>query len=323
MQVSVKDIKETAKTALLAHGAVDWVAEEVAKAVARAEETGNIICGLYYLESYCTQLSSGRVKGDVTPEVSCPQPNRVVVDAKFGFAQPAFAKGLGQAVEAARAGGVATLAICHAHTCTSLGYFTETIASHGLIGIGFTNASAIVAPPSGRTPVLGTNPIAMTVPGRGAPVMHADFSTSSVALGKITMAKAAGTQIPLGWAVDKHGKPTTDPAAALGGAIVSAAEHKGWALGLLVETLAAGLTGSAGSTEVKGLKSPDGPPHNLGQFYILIDPKGAELEARFQAISDAMSQDPDARIPGANRRLYDPVEVDAALWDLVLKLANS
>jgi (2R)-3-sulfolactate dehydrogenase (NADP+) len=72
-----------------------------------------------------------------------------------------------------------------------------------------------------------------------------------VALGKITMAKAAGEKIPLGWAVDSDGNPTTDPEAALSGALVSAASYKGWALGLLVEFMAAGLTGSRGSREVK------------------------------------------------------------------------
>jgi len=231
MQVSIKDIRSRSEAALLAHGAAPWQAGEVAKAVARAEETGNIICGLYYLESYCKQLKSGRVNGTMEPIVNRPKPSSVIADAQLGFAQPAFARALPTAVQAAKDNGIATLAIAHSHTCTSLGYFTEQIAAMGLIGLGFTNASAIVAPPGGKTPVLGTNPIAITLPGNDAPAMHADFSTAAVALGKITMAKAAGEKIPLGWAVDEKGEPTTDPEAALKGALVSAADYKGWALG--------------------------------------------------------------------------------------------
>ncbi|HSG57404.1 MAG TPA: Ldh family oxidoreductase, partial [Paracoccaceae bacterium] len=295
----------------------------VARAVARAEALGNVICGLYYLESYCTQLASGRVNGTVDPVVSRPRPGAVLVDAKFGFAQPAFAAAKDAAITAARENGVATLAVAHAHTCTSLGYFTEQIAAAGLIGIGFTNASPVVAPPGGKKAVIGTNPIAMTVPGDGAPAMHFDFSTSAVALGKITMAKAAGEKIPLGWAVDSDGNPTTDPDAALKGALVSAGGYKGWGFGLMAELLAAGMTGSVNSLDVGGLKLPDGPPHGLGQFYILMDPGTyhADFADRFARVAEAVTAQEGARIPGANRQAMDVVDVPDALWELVLRLS--
>lgn len=331
MHVSISDIRAASEAALLAHGAGPFQAAEVARAVARAEETGNIICGLYYLESYCTQLTSGRVKGTVEPDVSRPRPGVVRADARFGFAQPAFTRALPLAVEAARGVGVATLAVAHAHTCTSLGYFTEQIAAHGLIALGFTNASAIVAAPGGKAPVLGTNPIAMTVPGAssegGAPLMHADFSTSAVALGKITMAKAAGEAIPPGWAVDAEGHPTTDPDAALKGALLSAAGPKGWAFGLLVEVMAAGLTGSVNSLDVKGLKLSEGKPHDLGQTYILIDPEAhagqGVLAERLARVATVVSHDGGTgRIPGAARRQLDPIDVPDALWASVEALAR-
>ncbi|MCU4653405.1 Ldh family oxidoreductase [Roseibacterium sp. SDUM158016] len=325
MLVGIAEIEETSRAALIAHGAGSWQAAEVARAIARAEETGNVICGLYYLESYCLQLVSGRVDGRAEPNVSHPRPCVVRADARLGFAQPAFSRALPEAVAAARAGGIASLAVCHSHTCTSLGFFTERIAAEGLIGMGMTNASAIVAGPGGRRPVLGTNPFAVTIPGDGAPALHADFSTSAVALGRITMAKAAGEPIPEGWAVDAEGRPTTDPEAALAGALLSAAGHKGWALGLMVEAFAAGLTGSVNSLDVKGLKSPDGPPHDLGQFYILIDPGAHDpaFGARFARVAEALDEDPGARIPGVPRRHLDPVEVPDALWALARNLAGA
>ena len=147
----------------------------------------------------------------------------------------------------------ASLSVAHSHTCTSLGYFTSQFATAGLLAIGFTNASAIVAPPGGNKKVIGTNPVAMSVPdGQGGLSVHFDFSTSAVALGKITMAKAAGEKIPLGWAVDSEGIPTTDPESALLGSLVSAGDYKGWGHGVLVEILAAGITGSVNSMDVKG-----------------------------------------------------------------------
>ena len=322
-QISLAEIEATTKTALLAHGAAEGPAAAVAHAVAQAEAYGNRICGLYYVESYCQQLRSGRVKGDVAADVSTPRPGTVKVDAKFGFAQPAFAAGLPAALDAARTNGTATLAVGHAHTCTSLGYFTEQIARAGMIGIGFTNASPIVAAPGGKTRVIGTNPIAFSVPdGSGGLAMQFDQSTTTVALGKITMAKAAGEKIPEGWAVDADGKPTTDPEAALGGSLVSMGGYKGWGFGLMAEILAAGMTGGVLSKDVKPLKAPEGAPHDLGQFYLLIDPgTSPEFGARLSALAEAASADEGARMPGQGRAPSDPVDVPEAVWELMQRLS--
>ena len=323
-EISLDEIETTTRAALERHGAAPWIAAEVAKAVRKAEAVGNRICGLYYLESYCVQLRSGRVNGDVEPSVATPRPGVVTVDAKFGFAQPAFARAMPAAVEAARECGVASLAIGHAHTCTSLGYFTEQIARAGLIGFGLTNASPIVAPPGGKTRVIGTNPIAFSVPdGAGGVAMQFDQSTTTVALGKITMAKAAGESIPEGWAVDADGKPTTDPAAALGGSLVSMGGYKGWGFGLMAELLAAGMTGGVVSRDVKPLKAPDGPPHDLGQYYLLMDPGASPaFFERLAQVAEGVALDEGARMPGQGKAEMDPVPLEDAVWAQTLALAG-
>ena len=323
-KVTLDEIEATTKAALEAHGAASWIAAEVALAVRKAEAVGNRICGLYYLESYCTQLKTGRVKGDVEPVVTRARPGVVSVDAKYGFAQPAFARGLPQAVEAAKECGTASLAVGHAHTCTSLGFFTEQIARAGLIGLGLTNASPIVAPPGGKTRVIGTNPIAFSVPdGQGGIAMQFDQSTTTVALGKITMAKAAGQSIPEGWAVDAQGNPTTDPEAALGGSLVSMGGYKGWGFGLMAEILAAGLTGGVVSRDVKPLKAPEGLPHDLGQYYLLIDPSASgDFPARLAQIQEGVSLDEGARMPGQGKVEADPVELEDAVWAQARSLAG-
>lgn len=320
---SLDQIEALTHQALVAYGAVPFVAAEVARAVRVAEGYGNKICGLYYVESYCLQLETGRVNGAADPVVKMPRPGAIHVDAGYGFAQPAFTQGLVPALDAARRLGTATLAVGHAHTCTSLGYFTEQIAAEGLIGIGFTNASPIVAAPGGRTRVIGTNPIAFTVPdGKGGVAMHLDQSTTTVALGKITMAKAMGQDIPLGWALDAAGEPTTNPEAALQGSLVSMGGYKGWGLGLMAEVLAAGMTGSVLSHDVKPLKSPQGKPHDLGQFYILIDPGASDaFTARLSALAGYATVDEGVRIPGQSRQMADEVEVSPQVWARLEALA--
>jgi len=326
ISVALTDIETCSHRALTAHGAADWVAAEMARAIVKAEATGNIICGLYYLESYCKQLISGRVDGTVEPEVFKPKLASVAVNAKFGFAQAAFKRGLPTALEAAKQAGTCAYSICHAHTCTSLGYFTEQIAEAGFIGIGFTSASAVVSPPGGNKAVLGTNPIAMSVPAQqGGVAFQFDQSTSAVALGKITMAKAAGETIPLGWAVDEKGDPTTDPNAALQGSLVSTGGYKGYGFGLMAEVLAAAVTGSVNSLDVAGLKLPEGKPHDLGQFYFILDPtavSGDAFWARLTRLTDAVDGQEGARLPGTRAAATDSVSIDSAVWELTQSLAS-
>ena len=263
------------------------------------------------------------MRGDVIPAVSQPKPGVVHVDAKFGFAQPAFAAGLPAALAAAKQNGVVSLGIGHAHTCTSLSYFTQQIAEHGMIGLGFANASPIVAPPGGKARTIGTNPIAFSVPdGRGGVALQFDQSTTVVALGKITMAKAAGEKIPLGWALDSEGRPTTDPDAALAGSLVSIGGYKGWGFGVMGELLAAGMAGGILSRDVKPLKAADGAPHDLGQYYILIDPgQGHAFSERLEALAEIVAQEPGTRLPGQNKKPNQTVDIPEALWALSLGLA--
>ncbi|SHG94698.1 Ldh family oxidoreductase [Marivita hallyeonensis] len=323
-EIRISEIEDVTRAALLAHGASHIVADTMADAVRWAEARSNRICGLYYLESYCQQLGSGRVNGTVTPEVNKVRPAVIEVDAGYGFAQPAFRDALGNAVQGAQSCGLASLLVRHAHTCTALGWFTEAIARKGLIGLGVTNASPIVAPPGGKTRVLGTNPMSFAVPdGAGGVAMIFDQSTTTVALGRITMAKAAGEPIPEGWAVDAEGRPTTDPDAALTGSLCSVGGYKGWGLGLMVEVLAAGLAGGTASRDVKPLKAPEGDPHDLGHSFFLIDPGiRPDFHDMVSGLAEAVSQDDGARLPGQGKELLDTVEVPDALWQATLALAG-
>jgi len=322
--ITLDQVEQASRRALLLHGARDDTAGHVARAIRVAESNGNRICGLYYLESYCRQLGTGRIDGHAEPVVHVDRPGAVRVDGRLGFAQSAFAAGFPAAVEAAATNGICGMSVEHTHTCTSLGYFTEQFARAGFLAIGATNATPRVSPPGGSTPVLGTNPIAMAVPDdSGGIAFQFDFSTSAVALGKITMAAAAGEAIPLGWAVDADGHPTTDPLAALDGSLLSAGGYKGYGIGLMVEVLAAALTGCRLSVDVPPLKTPDGQPHDLGQFYVVVDPtsySGAGFHERIVALGESIIEQPGARLPGADRVPIDPVDVEDDVWKLVLEL---
>ena len=326
--VNLDEIEIKTATALVNHGAKKWIADEVAKAVRVAEAEGNKICGLYYLESYCNQLKSGRVDGKVDPQVKKVSGSSVYVDAKLGFAQPAFSRGLTLAVELAKNNGISLFSIGHSHTCTSMGYFTSQIARQGLVGIGTTNAPACVAPPGGNKSMLGTNPISMSIPSENNGIaFQFDQSTSAIAIGKIRVAAANGEQIPEGWAVDKNGNPTTDPNEALEGSLLSSGGYKGFGFGLMAEILSSALTGSLSSADAPALKTTEGAPHDLGQSYILIDPdfngENDHFYKQLDKLSNLISSQPNARLPGSKKNNSEAVQIDKDLWNLVSELSSS
>ena len=174
-----------------------------------------------------------------------------------------------------------------------------------MVAFVFGNAPKAIAPWGGKAPLYGTNPIAFAAPlGEGRPPLVIDLALSRVARGKIMAADKAGKPIPEGWALDPDGRPTTDPKAALAGTMIPIGEAKGAALALMVEVLAAGLTGASLAFEASSLFSGDGAPPNLGQTIVAIDPGLASAGAfaeRMSTLVEAIESEPGARLPGTSR----------------------
>jgi (2R)-3-sulfolactate dehydrogenase (NADP+) len=124
-----------------------------------------------------------------------------------------------------------------------------------------------------------------------------------VARGNVMNARQRGEQIPEGWALDQHGRPTTDPDAALGGTMLPMGDAKGTALALMVELLAAGLTGAHFAAESSSYLDADGPPSGTGQLILAFDPAGfgGDAVARFGALAAAIEAQEGARLPGTRR----------------------
>ena len=160
-----------------------------------------------------------------------------------------------------------------------------------------------MAPWGGSKPVVGTNPVAFACPLPGRAPLVIDLSLSKVARGNVAMAKQRGEKIPEGWALDEAGRPTTDPDAALRGTMVPMGDAKGIALALMVELLAAGLTGSNYAAEASSYLDAHGPPPGTGQLIVAFDPAalGGGAVARFGALAAAIEAQPGARLPGARR----------------------
>lgn len=152
-----------------------------------------------------------------------PRPAVVTVDAATGFAHPAIDLGFEALIPLAREQGIAVLTVKNSYNCGVLGYHTHRLAEAGLLGVGFTNAPASTAPSDGKRTVVGTNPVSIAAPdGAGGATALIDQSASASASAKSEVMKYAreGRDIPLGWALDSAGNPTTDPNVGLKGSMV-------------------------------------------------------------------------------------------------------
>ncbi|HEX2082251.1 MAG TPA: Ldh family oxidoreductase, partial [Xanthomonadaceae bacterium] len=219
-------------------------ARTVARALGAAEADGLKGHGLSRLPSYAAQAKIGKVDGFAVPALAQPRPGLLGVDAAHGFAYPALELVVNALPPVVRANGIAAAAIRRSHHCGAAGHPVERLADAGLVALMFANTPAAIAPWGGSTPLLGTNPIAFACPLPGRAPVVIDLSLSKVARGNILAAKQRGERIPEGWALDAEGRPTTDPEAALKGAMLPLGDAKGAALALMIELLAAGLTGA-------------------------------------------------------------------------------
>jgi (2R)-3-sulfolactate dehydrogenase (NADP+) len=228
--------------------------------------------GFYWLQYYCAHVKSGKVDGKARPKVKMASPVAVLVDANRGFTHPAIEAGFKKLVPAARRYGVAAMAVSHSYNAATLGFHTGTLAKQGLVAFGFTNAMPILAPFGGRKAVVGTNPMSFAVPGRkGQIVFLLDQSASAVTWTRVKRAAEKGERIPLGWALDKNGQPTDDPAKGLAGSLAPSGGAKGFNLAVMVEIMCACMTGSALAPKMGSFVENDGRTVDCGQFFIAFD----------------------------------------------------
>ncbi|WP_312935345.1 Ldh family oxidoreductase [Pseudomonas sp.] len=287
------------------HGCSDPVAAVLAHNCASAQRDGAHSHGVFRMPGYVSTLDSGWVDGRAVPQVSDVAPGYVSVDAAGGFAQPALAAARALLVSKARSAGIAALAIHNSHHFAALWPDVEPFAEEGLIALSVVNSMTCVVPHGARRPVFGTNPIAFAAPCAGEAPIVFDMATSAMAHGDVQIAARAGQALPAGVGVDAAGEPTTDPQAILeGGALLPFGGHKGSALSMMVELLAAGLTGGNFSWEYDWASHPGAKTPWTGQLILLIDPDKGQGEAfakRSRTLLEQMQGAGLDRLPGERR----------------------
>jgi (2R)-3-sulfolactate dehydrogenase (NADP+) len=304
-RLSLDKLTELAAAALRRAGATDDMARITAAALVAAEAQGLASHGLVRVAQYAAHLRHGRVNGAAQPKVVRAKAAACLVDADEGLAFPACALAVGECIERARSTGAAFAGVTRSHHFGVAAWHLGPAAQAGMVGVALGNSPAAMPAWGGRRALFGTNPIAAVFPRREAPDLVIDLSLSEVARGKLMVAAREGRQIPLGWALDRDGQPTTDPKAGLDGMMLPAGGVKGAMLALMVELLCCALTGAAFGFEADSFFADEGNRPRIGQAFLVIDPDALGgndvFHERMETLITMMLLDPEVRLPGQRR----------------------
>ncbi|MBP2230962.1 LDH2 family malate/lactate/ureidoglycolate dehydrogenase [Azospirillum agricola] len=252
-------------------GVPPTVAATVADSLVYADLRGVESHGVVRTGIYLKRAAEGMVDPQAPVTLVRDDGCTALADGGNNFGAHVGAVALDLAMERAKRHGVCALGVRQSNHFGTGAYYVQRAVERGLALIVLSNASQTMPPAGGVRPFIGTNPIAFGFPtGRPVPFVL-DMATSLVARGKIIVAAKRGESIPLGWAVDKDGNPTTDAEAALDGAVLPLGGAKGSGLSMAIDILAGVLTGAGYGPTVNNMYDNWAEPQNVGHFFIAID----------------------------------------------------
>lgn len=271
-----------ATAALAAAGLSEEHARSVSGGIVEANLRGVDSHGAVRIPQYERSIAAGEINPAPRVEVVVRRGSTALVDADGGYGFAPTALGIDEAVAIATAHGVGMVGVRNSHHFGMGAPYVERAAAAGMIGFLTTTSAPVMAPTGGAGPVVGNNPVAWAVPRRSPePPVVLDMALSQVAYGRLRLAVADGRPIPLGWALDERGRPTTDAEAALAARLLMPmGDYKGYGLAVIGEILGGILTGSPFglSADAHGRRSG-----GVGHLLMAIDPTIFTTRDRFES----------------------------------------
>ena len=302
MKKDAQALLRMAQAALEKAGAHSRMAEAAARHLVRAEEQGLATHGMSRVPFYCAMLRNGRADGAAHPAMVSERAGACLIDNKDALPYVAAQWAVDEAIQRARRNGIGLAGIRNSAHVGVLGIHLAPVAEAGLVGFAFTNSPAAIPPWGGKKALFGTNPVAAIFPRNDQQPIVIDLALTTVVRGKIMMAMRKGERIPEGWALDRHGKPTTDPKEAIEhGSLFPIGGAKGAMLAMMFELICAALTGAAIGPEADSFFAEQGNKPRIGQVFIAIDPPAENYGERVETLVSTMLADPEVRLPGARR----------------------
>ena len=254
-RVDAKKLTDFSTKALQRLGVPEEDAQITARMLVASDLRGVDSHGVAHLNLYAKRIRTGIINANLKPKIFSQTPVAATMDGDKGLGFVVGYRAMTEAIQRADKAGAGFVTVRNSTHFGAAAYYAMMALEHDMIGIAMTNAPARVVTPVSTKPAVGTNPIAAAVPAGKKPPFVLDMATSVVAAGKLEIAQREETSIPEGWAIDKEGKPLTDPAKRVTGeggilplgGTPTLRGYKGSGLGVLVDILCGVLSGASAS----------------------------------------------------------------------------
>ena len=313
-KIKLNDLKEFSVKALMNAGLTQENAEMTADVLITTDTFGVMTHGTKNLGQYIQKMQAGGLDAKAEPTVECEGPAFAIINGNKAVGMVSGCKAMNLAIEKAKQCGIAYVGVKNSCHFGAAGYYANLAAKEGLIGLSMSNADPVIAVPNGSKKAIGTNPFSFAAPLGNGKSVFLDIALSNVAALKVIMAQEKNQEIPDTWLVDEEGQPTTDafkfPKNA---SLQPMAAHKGYGFAVLVELLAAVMTGAGILSQVSSWNLDMSSTNNAGHAFIAIDvSKMLPIEsfyARIGQMADELKNGPKAK--GADK-IFLPGEME---WD--------
>ena len=295
MRVPAERIREQLVSVLRAWGMSDTHADTTAAMMLETDLRGVDSHGISMLPTYDREFRAGRLNMRPQFKTLREGPSMALIDADASLGHPVSVHAMNLAVDKCRESAVAVVSVVNSHHFGAAGCYARIAAERGVIGMVTSATRGVTMVPTfAAEPVMGTNPLAFAAPAKRNPPFQLDMATTTVAAGKVKVYKLKHEPLPEGWVVDDKGQPVTDPEEAfkyvferpeggitpLGGPR-EVGGHKGYGLAVMVHILGGVLAGASFSPlRIKTQRPSD--PHNLGHFFMAIDPRAFRAPGAFE-----------------------------------------
>jgi len=352
MRVLPQQIRQQLGSVLRAWGMSDADADTTAEMMLETDLRGVDSHGISMLPTYDREFRSGRLNMRPVFKAVREGPAMALIDADASLGHPVSVHAMNLAVDKCRDTGVAVVSVFNSHHFGAAGCYSRIAADRGVIGMVTASTRGVTLVPTfAAEPVMGTNPLAFAAPARRNPPFELDMATTTVAAGKVKVYKLNHRPLPPGWVVDGSGQPVTDAEEAfryvferpeggitpLGGAR-AVGGHKGYGLAVMVHILGGALSGASFSPIRNRTQGPS-DPHNIGHFFMAIDPRAfrpagefeEDLDQVIDVLHNAKPVDPaqpvlvagDPEMVTRRERLQDGVPIPDDLMEQLRAVAKS
>ena len=312
MRVLVEDIKKRSVAVFEKAGLNTEDAKIITEVLLETEMRGVFTHGFMRLERYVNCIKAGGIKTDGNYKIVTDSPSWASVDGCDNLGIVISYKAMKLAIEKAKATGVGIVNVRGSHHFGAAGYYTSMCADNNMVGMSMSNGDVLIAATGSAERTIGNNPFSYAFPADKYGKVVYDIAMSYTSDRKVVQMDKEGKKLPDGWIIDKNGNPTNDPSEyEKGGTLLPFGGYKGYGMAMMVETLAATLSGAAMTKNVHAWNENPEEGGNVGHFFMALDiEKMGDAASYKKRVDDMIDEIKESKKAPGVEKIFYPGEIE-------------